>query len=172
MWTSTRISEILQKLCICYWYWCFDSSLNVWFCNECVSVMPFRFVNVIKWLRALMWLCVDDFMPTSFVKDIMYSWLNKGVFVCKSDSVWQAVCQPCLKLTCGHLSISCGRPIRDNALNLEEFVGLVAPNYSEPKAHVALLEWCGQETAFQLSGVPREQRLLCKGHINMQITQT
>lgn len=64
-------------------------------------------------------------------------------------------------LTCGHLPISCSRPIGNHTLDLEELIRFVASDNSEAKAHVALLEWCGQETAFQLSGVPREQRLLC-----------
>jgi len=67
------------------------------------------------------------------------------------------MCQPCLGLTCGHLSISCGGPIGDNTLDLEEFIRLIPSNNSEAKAHVALLEGCGQETAFKLSGVPCEQ---------------
>ena len=50
------------------------------------------------------------------------------------------VFQPCLRLTCGHLSISCGGPIGDDALDLEEFVRLVASDNSEAEAHVALLE--------------------------------
>lgn len=50
------------------------------------------------------------------------------------------VFQQCLRLTCGHLSISCSGPIGDDALDLEEFVRLVASDNSEAEAHVALLE--------------------------------
>ena len=75
----------------------------------------------------------------------------------------------CLKLTCGHFPVSRGGPIRDDALDLEELVRLVASNNGEAKAHVALLERCGQETAFQLSGVPREEGLLYNGHKQRQI---
>ncbi len=58
-------------------------------------------------------------------------------FVCKSEF---QLFRPCSRLTCGHLSISCGRPIGDNALDLEELVRLIASDNSEAKAHVALLE--------------------------------
>lgn len=51
--------------------------------------------------------------------------------------------EPCLRLTCGHLSISCGRPIRDDTLDLKEFIRLVASYDGESEAHVALLECRG-----------------------------
>lgn len=65
--------------------------------------------------------------------------------------------------TCGHLCVRGGRPVRDDALDLQELVRLVSPDDGEAEAHAALLQRRGQEAALQLGGVPREQGLFCKG---------
>lgn len=67
------------------------------------------------------------------------------------------------EFTCSHFSILCRRSIRNDTFDLQELVRLVTPNDSESESHVAFLQRCRQEAPLQLRGVPREQRLLCRG---------
>lgn len=78
--------------------------------------------------------------------------------------IFRAPCQNSgrqLVITCVHLSVLSGGPIWDDALHLQELVGLVAPDDREAKSHVALLQGRRQESSLQLGGIPCEQGLLC-----------
>ena len=70
-----------------------------------------------------------------------------------------------------HLAVLRGRALRDDALHLQELVGLVTPDDGEPEAHAALVERSGQEAALQLGGVPGEQGLLCGPRDTQRDTQ-
>lgn len=69
------------------------------------------------------------------------------------------------RLTGGHLAILRCWTVWNDALHLQELVRFVSADDGEAEAHAALLQCGGQKCAFQLGGVSRERRLLCKCHI-------
>lgn len=65
-------------------------------------------------------------------------------------------CWGCTDPTCFHLAVQCSRTIEDQALDLEEFIGLVPTNHCEAKAPTAFPQLCVNELAFQF------RRVSCK----------